>query len=151
MESEYVPKDENLRVTMIDAQGDVVYDSVTDAESLDNHADRPEVQEAIENGIGQAKRHSDSINQSNYYVALKLDNGNILRVARTTNSLTNIFLQALPMVLLQKVRILSVSTVWCGILRLCLMLHILSLTCYMIKLLLRNWCFLYLSTIMSCR
>ena len=100
MESEYVPKDENLRVTMIDAQGDVVYDSVTDAESLDNHADRPEVQEAMENGIGQAKRHSDSINQSNYYVALKLDNGNILRVARTTNSLTNIFLQALPMVLL---------------------------------------------------
>lgn len=100
LQTGYLPEDESLRVTLIDPDGIVLFDSISKAEEMDNHANRIEVQEAMLHGIGEAKRHSDSINQSNYYVALKLDDGKILRVARTTNSLTNIFVQAMPVVLL---------------------------------------------------
>lgn len=51
-----------------------------------NHKDREEVQEALASGIGLAERMSDTLSEKTFYFALRLDNGDILRVARTTDS-----------------------------------------------------------------
>lgn len=90
----------HFRLTLIEADGKVKFDSQTDVQELDNHALRPEIKQAMEEGEGEAKRYSDSMNQKNFYVAIALENGDILRVSTTTSSLMNIFIQALPQVLI---------------------------------------------------
>ena len=62
----YMSTDPDVRVTVISAEGDVLYDSQTGDEVLGNHADRPEVQEAEVGGSGYAIRHSDTIDRDMY-------------------------------------------------------------------------------------
>ena len=64
----YRGTDPDVRVTVISAKGDVLYDSQTGDEVLGNHADRPEVQEAEKSGSGYAIRHSDTIDRDMYYI-----------------------------------------------------------------------------------
>lgn len=84
------------RVTLIGGDGTVLYDSGADAATLDNHASRPEVQSAMENGWGEAERYSDTLAESTYYYALRTDDGNVLRVASTRSSVWGVLLSALP-------------------------------------------------------
>ena len=56
------------------------------AASMENHADRPEVQAALINGWGEATRISDTIGEQTFYHAVRLSDGSVLRVARTTAS-----------------------------------------------------------------
>ncbi|MBP3652054.1 MAG: PAS domain-containing protein [Clostridia bacterium] len=84
------------RVTLIAGDGTVLYDSSTDAAALDNHALRPEVQNALENGWGEAERYSDTLAESTYYYALRTDDGNILRVASVRSSALGVLLSVLP-------------------------------------------------------
>ena len=74
------------RVTLIAPDGRVIYDNHVAAEKMLNHKDREEVQEALASGIGLAERMSDTLSEKTFYFALWLDNGDILRVARTTDS-----------------------------------------------------------------
>ena len=74
----------NLRLTLLDAQGRVLDDSDMRPEqlgSLDNHADRPEFREALARGEGVSTRHSNTLDNDLIYAAVRLDNGNVLRVA----------------------------------------------------------------------
>ena len=66
----------------------------------ENHKDRPEIAEAFSTGNGQSIRTSTTINKSNYYYAVLLKNGNVLRVAKETRSIMNIFFSVLPVILL---------------------------------------------------
>lgn len=68
------------RVTLVSPQGEVLYDNVVDA-AMENHLQRPEVQDAINKGGGQAIRYSDTTKSTAVYVASRLDDGSILRVA----------------------------------------------------------------------
>ena len=54
---------ENTRVTLIDASGEVLYDSGKQEEHLENHLDRPEIQEALKSGSGQDVRRSETLDQ----------------------------------------------------------------------------------------
>ncbi len=74
------------RITLIDVSGTVLYDSEEDADSMDNHWDRPEVADARENGFGESTRLSATLGETTYYYAVELENGNVLRVAKTTDS-----------------------------------------------------------------
>lgn len=69
----------NIRVTLIEASGKVIYDN--SEKDLGNHLDRPEVKEAIENGSGYSVRKSDTIKQKLVYYATKLEDGRILRTS----------------------------------------------------------------------
>ncbi len=74
------------RITLIDAQGIVQFDSVFPIETLDNHLFRKEVQEALQEGMASSKRQSSTENLPVIYVAFRLDtveNYSILRVSRT--------------------------------------------------------------------
>ena len=74
------------RITLIDAAGTVLFDSFADATSMENHAGRPEVMAAMETGTGEADRASETIGKWTYYHAERLPDGNIIRVASTTDS-----------------------------------------------------------------
>ena len=72
------------RVTLVDADGDVVFDSDGVAAQMENHAERPEIESAMENGWGEAERYSDTFQEQNFYYAVSLDDGQVLRLAVST-------------------------------------------------------------------
>ena len=74
------------RVTLVAPDGKVMYDNYVPAEKLLNHKDREEVQSALTDGVGLAERMSDTLSEKTFYYALRLENGDVLRVARTTDS-----------------------------------------------------------------
>lgn len=85
-----------LRVTLIDAQGHVIYDNEADRLQMENHSERPEIKAAFREGEGQAIRRSETLDRSTFYYAARLESGEVLRVARETDSLYSIFTSALP-------------------------------------------------------
>lgn len=90
--------EENLRITIIDPDGDVVFDSNVDEAALPNHGERPEVKAAIENGEGDAIRKSETMNKSTFYYAIQLGNGQILRIAKEADSIWSVFTTAFPVI-----------------------------------------------------
>ena len=99
---------DELRVTWIDKDGTVLYDNDASAEQLQNHYDRPEIQEAFEQGEGEAVRRSDTMNEDTFYYALRLDNGTVLRVATNAQSIWAVFISAIPIILLIILLIISI-------------------------------------------
>ncbi|MGM9973562.1 MAG: sensor histidine kinase [Clostridiaceae bacterium] len=93
-------KGSSNRLTLIDSQGDVLFDSHLDENVLENHLMRPEVQEAIKAGSGEEVRESSTQLERIYYYALRLSDGSILRLAITTRSFRAIFFSALPYIFL---------------------------------------------------
>ena len=85
------------RITWVDTDGSVLYDSYADSESLKNHADRPEIQEAFEHGRGQSVRISDTLAEQTYYCAARLENGTVIRVASTTRSALAAMMDTIPL------------------------------------------------------
>ena len=90
--------DESTRVTRIDADGSVLYDSRRDADTLDNHSGREEVKEALKNGEGEDVRRSVTVEKDLYYYAMLLDDGSVLRVSREVDSLASTALAMLPVI-----------------------------------------------------
>ena len=76
----------DTRITLTDSDGNVLYDSEADASKLPNHSDRPEFVQAMENGTGEVVRYSETLSKQTFYYAVKLSDGRILRVAKTTDS-----------------------------------------------------------------
>ena len=83
--------DSELRVTFIDQNGSVKYDSRTEEENLDNHLDRPEIQSALESEEGYCVRHSDTLDRDMYYYAVRLSDGGILRISKEEASIWGVF------------------------------------------------------------
>lgn len=88
---------ENTRVTLIDASGEVLYDSGKQEEHLENHLDRPEIQEALKSGSGQDVRRSETLDQDMFYYAVRLDNGTVLRVSKNMETVFSTAMSILPM------------------------------------------------------
>ena len=72
---------QNTRITWIAADGTVKYDSAADAETMENHSTRTEFQQALASGSGSSTRYSTTIGKRNFYYALKLKDGTVLRMA----------------------------------------------------------------------
>lgn len=85
--------DRDARITYISSDGEVLYDSQAEAGIMDNHSDREEVKEALENGYGESERMSATLSEKTVYYALKLDNGNVLRVSSTQYSVLALILE----------------------------------------------------------
>lgn len=97
------------RVTLIRPDGSVAYDSEEDETTLDNHASRPEVAQALHSGTGKSSRYSETQLTRNFYYALRLDDGRILRVSTAQKSLLGMLGSFLPTMLLGFLAILVVS------------------------------------------
>lgn len=89
-----------LRVTWVDTDGTVLYDNDASTTALGNHSDRPEIQEAFENGVGECVRRSDTMNKNTFYYAVLLDNKTVLRVSTEAGSIWSVFLAVSPMIML---------------------------------------------------
>lgn len=72
---------ERFRLTWISADGDVIYDTQTDAESLESHADRVEVKDALGDGWGESTRYSATLLEKTMYLAKRLSDGTVLRIS----------------------------------------------------------------------
>ena len=84
--------DRDRRVTLIAPDGKVLNDTAEDAEKLDNHRDRKEVQQALLSGDGTSIRYSDTLTEKTVYYAKRLENGNILRVSTRQYTIVTILL-----------------------------------------------------------
>lgn len=100
LENREVFKEENIRITLIQSDGTVLYDTLVDAKVMSNHLNRPEVKSALDVGEGSIIRQSDTLDQNTYYYAVKLDSGQILRVARDADSIYTIMQYAVPYLLI---------------------------------------------------
>lgn len=86
----------NVRITLIDKDGIVLFDNQAEAKTLENHAMRQEVMEAVAVGAGEAERFSDTLDKTTYYYAVRLEDGKILRLARTIDSIYKSVLKMMP-------------------------------------------------------
>ena len=76
----------DVRLTYIGSDGTVLYDNENSVDEMGNHADRPEVAEAMSTGSGASERESDTVGCIEIYRAVRLENGNVLRLAVTRES-----------------------------------------------------------------
>ncbi len=74
-------KGTDCRITWIAADGAVLYDTQRDAATMENHAQREEVREALEHGVGESSRYSDTLTEKTSYYARQLSDGTVLRVS----------------------------------------------------------------------
>ena len=72
---------DRYRLTWIAADGSVLYDTRTDAESLENHASRAEVSQALTTGTGESTRYSSTLMEKTMYYAQRLADGTVLRIS----------------------------------------------------------------------
>lgn len=88
--------DERTRVTQVDDEGNVLYDSSSEEDDMENHGTREEIEEALSSGTGEAVRMSDTMGRELYYYAVLLDDGSVLRVAKSMDTLALTALNVLP-------------------------------------------------------
>ena len=98
-----------LRMTLIDTDGTVLYDSTEPAANMENHAGRPEVVAALENGEGSSVRNSTTLGREVHYYAVRLDNGQVLRLGEETSSMWSLYNQVLPLLGIGCVLVLLLS------------------------------------------
>jgi len=91
---------EELRITWIDKNGKVLFDNKTDASSMENHLEREEVRQAVENGYGKSSRYSETLTEKSLYSAKKLSDGSVLRLSVSQYSVLTLFLGMLRPVLI---------------------------------------------------
>jgi two-component system phosphate regulon sensor histidine kinase PhoR len=99
------------RLSLIDKNGKVLYDTVQDADTLANHADRDEVKQALENGDGSSTRYSSTLLKKTTYIAKKLGNGNILRISSSRATVGMLVFEAMQPILIVIVAALIISAV----------------------------------------
>ena len=75
-----------VRVTIVEADGTVSFDSVADVSEMENHGDRPEIIDALQNGSGESIRESETVNLQSYNYAVQMDDGRILRLSVSMRS-----------------------------------------------------------------
>ena len=90
----------DLRITWIDVNGEVLFDNDANIGAMNNHASRPEVEEALKTGHGKAIRRSATMDANTYYYAIRLDDGSVLRVCQEAGNLSSLMQSAIPVVLL---------------------------------------------------
>src|SRR5699024_4354523 len=112
--AEYLHTVENTpnRITLIDQDGTVLFDNQADPAEMENHADREEFREATTGGAGEAVRVSSTLSEQTFYYSVKLQNGQVLRIAATTDSVFAAVFSMLPWVIGIAVLVAAVTVVF---------------------------------------
>lgn len=96
-----------MRITLINDEGKVIFDS--EKKSDENHLERSEVQVALQDDEGYSLRYSETTDNNTYYYAIKLSDGNILRVSKDADALNSVFTSILPYMILIFIILLIMS------------------------------------------
>ena len=92
-------KSDRYRITWVDTDGTVIYDTQTGTQNLENHADREEIRQAFEKGEGVSTRYSATLTEKTMYRAKRLSDGTVLRVSVSMATVGNLALGVLPAIL----------------------------------------------------
>lgn len=92
--SQYANKD--LRITLIDSTGVILYDSDAEAGKMENHNDRKEVIDAFAKGFGEDLRYSSTLQAKAFYFAKRLKDGNVMRLGMRQANLQQVFSKTIP-------------------------------------------------------
>lgn len=88
---------EEIRSTIVNEKGIVIYDSnVEDSATMENHSERPEIQEAFKNGEGHDSRLSRTLDRSMFYYAILMKDGHVIRVSMESSSIWGMLFRAMP-------------------------------------------------------
>ena len=113
---DYNPNVKNLRITVVREDGSVAFDTIADAEHMENHLKREEIKDAFANGTGKSIRNSHTIGKSSFYYAIKLDTGAVLRVSKEASSMTSVFMSSLPVILVVAICLIALCIIFSHIL-----------------------------------
>ena len=100
---------DRFRVTWIDRDGTVLFDTQADQTAMENHADREEIREAMESGSGSAVRNSSTMTEQTYYEARRLCDGTILRISANQASAWALMIDLFLPIILIAVLAISLS------------------------------------------
>lgn len=98
----------NIRVTVVDPDGSVIYDNFTDPKNMENHASRKEIKEAIAGKVGKDVRLSNTLGKDTYYYAQLMQDGNVVRISKQTESILGQFMKTVPLILLMSILLILV-------------------------------------------
>ena len=73
---------DGTRITLVGADGDVLYDSDIDEATMEDHGNRPEIEQALKTGRGSADRSSSTLGEVMLYEAMRLADGSVIRLAQ---------------------------------------------------------------------
>ncbi len=99
----------SMRFTIINIDGEVIYDNWAKDDILENHKDRPEIAQAFNKGTGEYTRYSDTFATNMYYYAYKINDDEVLRISREISSINSVFLSITPMLFVLFAVLLVVS------------------------------------------
>lgn len=97
------------RITWVDSDGSVIYDTAADESTMENHLDRSEIATALTAGHGQARRLSDTLSLETLYSAVRISDGSVVRLSVTQASVLRITLGMIPYMLI----VLALALVLC--------------------------------------
>lgn len=89
----------NMRVTWIAADGNVLYDSESNADSMDNHSDRTEIKQAVNNGYGESSRYSSTLMRRQLYSAERLEDHTVIRLSSSHLTIPSLILMMIQPIL----------------------------------------------------
>lgn len=96
---DFTKPEDPLRITWIDETGSVLFDSYTHDSDLGNHGDRPEVVQAEQKGEGFCIRKSQTMERNLFFYARRTGDGTVIRIAKETGSIWNVYRNTLPVTL----------------------------------------------------
>ncbi len=102
---------DGYRLTLVSADGTVLYDNEADAAAMENHAQREEIRQAVATGRGESVRISATLTKKTLYQAVKLSDGNILRMSITQSSVLALLLGMLPPVCFILLAAIAISAI----------------------------------------
>ncbi len=103
--------DDRLRITWIDTDGTVLYDTEGNSVEMENHLQREEVKQALLNGTGESIRYSSTLLKRSLYCAKRMDDGTILRLSVAQNTIITLLLSMLQPILIMFVVALVLSLI----------------------------------------
>ena len=118
---------EDLRITLISQDGSVLFESATD-QLMENHLSRPEIKQAISDGVGKDIRDSQTMGYETYYYAVLLPTGEILRVAQDAETIWSIYDSSIPAIVLSCVALMMAAAILAGLLTKALVQPVLDMT-----------------------
>jgi len=100
------------RITWINSDGTVLYDNKADVSAMENHADREEVMEALENGTGTSLRYSSTLSEKTIYYAKRMDDGTVIRISNTQYTIWVLMLNMLQPIAIIVIIVIILSAVF---------------------------------------
>ena len=118
---------DDLRITLISQDGSVLFESATD-QPMENHLSRPEIQQALASGVGREIRDSQTLGYETYYYAVRMPNGDVLRVAQDAETIWSIYDSSIPAIVLSCIALMLAAAVLSALLTRALVQPVLHMT-----------------------